>query len=235
MHHVLIDRWSRQASPLHARDPRAKIIALAVFLVVLAITHADAALTLAIDSTLLVAGILIAGLPLSGILLRAAAVLPFSLTFGVISWTAGDHLRAIGLVEKSYLSTLAVLLVVATTQLPALLTGLEALGIPHLLVMITQFLYRYLFVISEQAQHSRLAAACRQSDQRHRRVGFQAAAGALSVLFARSYYRAEGIQRALTARGFAGKLAPLQPLRFRASDGIFAVVLSGLFIFVSTQ
>ncbi len=217
------------------RSPRKNHCARCIFLV-LAFTHADAALTLAIDSTLLLAGILIAGLPVFSLLLRAAAVLPFSLTFGVISWMAGDSLRAIGLVEKSYLSTVAVLLVVATTPLPSLLSGLEALGIPHLLVMITQFLYRYLFVISEQAQHSRVAAACRQgAKERHRRVRFKAAAGVLAMLFARSYDRAEGVQRAMLARGFTGKLTPLKPLRFRTSDGIFAAALSALLIFVSIQ
>ena len=126
------------------------------------------------------AGILIANLPVGGLLLRATAVLPFSLTFGVISWTAGDHLRAIGLVEKSYLSTLAALLMIATTPLPLMLSGFEALGFPRLLVLIGQFLYRYLFVISEQAQHSRLAAQCRQGNRQHRSIRFQAAAGALS-------------------------------------------------------
>jgi cobalt/nickel transport system permease protein len=233
LHHALLDRWSQQTSPLHARDPRAKTIALGVFLVTLATTRPDAALTLALDAALLTAGILIAGLPVGGLLLRAMAILPFSVTFGVISWAAGDRLRAIGLVEKSYLSTVAVLLTVGTTALPALLNGLERLGTPRLLVLVAQFLYRYLFVISEQAQHARLAAACRQgSPWKHRRVRFRAAAGALATLFARSYSRAEGIHQAMLARGFADGFKPLKPLRFRAADGVFTLALSGLLILV---
>ena len=39
MHHVVLDRWSRGSSPLHRRDPRAKIVALLVFLVALATAH----------------------------------------------------------------------------------------------------------------------------------------------------------------------------------------------------
>ena len=235
MHHVLLDQWSHRTSPLHARDPRAKIVALIVFLVVLATTRAYAWLTLGMEAALLVAGVLIANLPIGGLLLRAMAVLPFSLTFGIVSWAAGDPVRAIGLVEKSYLSTAAVLLVIATTPLPTLLGGFEALGIPRLLVLIAQFLYRYLFVVSEQAQHSRLAAACRQGNQQHRRIRFKAATGAVAVLFARSYYRAEGIHRAMMARGFHGKLTPLKPLRFRTSDGLFTLAIAGLLILVSTQ
>ena len=89
-------------------------------------------------------------------------VLPFSLTFALISWLAGEPLRALALVEKSYLSTVAVLLLAGVTPLPLLLGGLERLGSPRLLVLVAQFLYRYLFVLSEQAQHMRLAASCRE-------------------------------------------------------------------------
>lgn len=236
MHHVLVDQWSHGASFLHRRDPRAKIVALLVFLIVLATTPADSAFALITDAALLLSGILIAGLPAANLLLRAMAVLPFSLTFGVISWLVGDHLRALGLVEKSYLSTVSVLLLVGTTPLPALLGGLESLGAPRLLVLVAQFLYRYLFVISEQAQHFRLAASCRQGPPRkQQRSLFRAAAGALAVLFARSYHRAEGIHRAMMSRAFSGQFRLLSPLRFRVVDTAFTLVLGTFLILVRIQ
>jgi len=235
MHHVLMDQWSQGSSPLHARDPRAKILALLVFLIVLATTAPNAFSALVIDAAVLLAGILIAGLPPISLLMRAAVVLPFSLAFGLISWLAGDRLRALGLVEKSYLSTVAVLLVVGTTPLPLLLSGLEALGTPRLLALVAQFIYRYLFVVSEQAQHLRLAAACRQGRERQRRLGFRAAAGALAVLFARSYYRAEGIHRAMMARAFSGKFALFRRLQFRLSDGFFTLAVTAFLILVRIQ
>jgi cobalt/nickel transport system permease protein len=235
MHHVLMDQWSQGSSPLHNRDPRAKILALLAFLIVLATTAPNALLTLAIDAAVLLAGILIAGLPPASLLLRAMAILPFSLTFGLISWLAGDRLRALGLVEKSYLSTVVVLLVVGTTPLPVLLSGLEALGTPRLLVLVAQFLYRYLFVISEQAQHVRLAAACRQGTGRRRQSGFRAAAGALAVLFARSFYRAEGIHRAMMARAFSGRFTLVRRLQFRLADGLFTLAIAAFLIMVRIQ
>ena len=48
MHHVLLDRWSQGVSPLHSRDPRAKIAVLVVFLIVLATTPVRATLAIAI-------------------------------------------------------------------------------------------------------------------------------------------------------------------------------------------
>lgn len=232
MHHVLLDRWSQGASPLHARDARAKILVLVVFLVGLAITPAGDYLAIGIQATLLFAGILIAGLPFFGILARSMVVLPFSLTFGAMNWLAGEPWRAIALIEKSYLSTLAVLLVVGTTPLPRLLAGMEALGAPRTLVLVAQFLYRYLFVISEQAQHMRVAVACRRGDAQQRRPRFRAAAGALAVLFARSYLRAEGIHRAMLARSFSGQFSPLRSSRFDFVDGFFLTVFSLFLVLV---
>jgi cobalt/nickel transport system permease protein len=232
LHHVLLDRWSQGASPLHVLDARAKILTLLVFLIVLATTPGYAFAVLATDAALLAAAILIARLPLGGILWRAMVVLPFSLTFALISWLAGEPLRALALVEKSYLSTVAALLVAGVTPLPLLLGGLERLGTPRLLVLVAQFLYRYLFVLSEQAQHMRLAAACREGAVHRRGSGFRVATGALAVLFARSYERAEGIHRAMLARGFSGRFSLLHATRFGAGDGAFLILVSAFLILV---
>ena len=55
---------------------------------------------------------------------------------------------------------------------------------------------------------------------------FRAAAGALAVLFARSYGRAEEVHRAMLARGFNGRWQPMTALRFRAADGAFLLLAS---------
>ena len=46
VHHLVIDRWSRGSSPLHQRDPRAKLAALLVFLIALSTTPAGCAMGL---------------------------------------------------------------------------------------------------------------------------------------------------------------------------------------------
>src|SRR4029077_12628649 len=85
-------------------------------------------------------------------------------------------------------------------------------------------LYRYLFVISEEAQHMTRAAACRGAGLA--RLRFGAAAGALAVLFARSHGRAEDIHRAMIARGFTGHFRTLGALHFRAGDAWFTALAS---------
>lgn len=235
MHHVTLDQWSRGASPLHRRDPRAKIAALIVFLLVLGTARRDLAwLGGALFGVLLV-GLLWARLPLRAALVRAGVVLPFTAMFACVSWLAGDPARGAALTMKSYLSALAVLLLVSTTPLPLLLRGFEMTGTPRFLLMVAQFLYRYLFVISEEAQHMSKAAAARGAT-----VGglagngarFRAAAGALAVLFARSYGRAEDIHRAMLSRSFPGYFRPLIALRFTAIDSAFLIFGGVSLIFI---
>lgn len=217
MHHAVLERWSRGGSLVHRREARAKLLLLVAFLAALATLPSITPASALGFAAFLVAGVLLSRLPIGGILLRAGVVLPFSATFGLFSVIAGDLPRALSLVFRSYCSAVAVLILAGSTPLPQLLRGLESLGAPKLFVLVVQFLYRYLFVISEQAQHMRLAAACRG------RWSFRAAAGAVAVLFARSYARAQGIHQAMLARGFTGRMPLLAPPGASWRDALFVV------------
>jgi cobalt/nickel transport system permease protein len=218
LHHVVVERWSRGASPLHARDARAKLGALAAFLIAVSTTPPRAQIAFAAYMGLLAIAIAVSKLPPVSMLRRAALVLPFSASFAILTWWSGDTMRAISLAEKSFLSGLAALLLIATTPLTDLLRALEWIRAPRPLLLVIQFLYRYLFVISEQAQHMRLAARSRRGTGKG---GFQASAGAIGVLFARSWERADGIYQAMLARGFSGRFPALSKTRFGAADAVF--------------
>jgi cobalt/nickel transport system permease protein len=217
VHHLVIDRWSRGTSSLHQRDPRAKLAALLVFLIVLSTTPPVAQVAFAGYAVLLVFAANRARLPIFGLAGRAALILPFSATFALLTWWSGDSMRALALAEKSFLSGMAALLLVATTPLTAWTTALESWRVPRMLILVIQFVYRYLFVIAEQAQRMRWAALCRGS----RRGSFRLAAGLVGVLFARSWQRAGGVYHAMLARGFRGRFVPATPYPFRSSDALF--------------
>ena len=61
---------------------------------------------------------------------------------------------------------------------------------------------------------------------------FHVAAGALAVLFARSYTRAECVHRAMLARGFNGTLPSLEKKGFERRDAIFALAAAVLILAV---
>ncbi|MCC7176648.1 MAG: hypothetical protein IT159_15750 [Bryobacterales bacterium] len=227
MHHVVLERWSRGTSIIHRRDPRAKIIALVAFLAAVATTPDSCApFRLPAYAALPLAAILAARLPLGGVAARAAVVLPFCGVFVVFSLVAGETQRAAALLEKSYLSALAALAVAATTPVARFLAGLEALGAPRFLLWVIQFLHRYLFVTSEQAQHMRQAAASRGAGGgfRFRSWRLRAASSAIAVLFARSYRRAEATYRAMLSRGFQGRIQLLYELSPDWGDALLVVL-----------
>ncbi len=228
MHHVTLDRWSRGQSLLHRRDARVKVLALAAFLMAVATLDSHQQMALVACGALLAAGILASRLPSGAVLARAAVVLPFSGAFAIFSALAGQPERAVELVEKSYLSACAVLVVAGTTPVTDLMGALESLRVPRFVVLVVQFIYRYLFVVSEQAQHMRLAAASRGSGGARGGQGrFRAAAGALAVLFARSQARAEAVYRAMAARGFTGRIPQLSAPHLHRADVVFLIVAAG--------
>jgi cobalt/nickel transport system permease protein len=221
VHHLVIDRWSRGSSVLHQRDPRAKLAALLVFLIALSTTPAAAQWAFAGYAALLLVAVSRARLPILGLAARAALILPFSATFALLTWWSGDSLRALSLAEKSFLSGVAALLFVGTTPLTGWTAALESWRVPRMLILVIQFVYRYLFVIAEQAQRIRWAALSRGSQKQSRAGGFRLAAALVGVLFARSWHRADGIYHSMLARGFRGRFVPAAPAPFRASDAVF--------------
>lgn len=227
MHHVVLERWSRRASPLHRRDARAKILALLAVLIAVATSPAGSWWRFAGLGAIVLAGVMVSRLPARGLAARAAAVLPFSAVFALLLWFQGSGGQAITILLKTYLSALAALLVVSVTPLPDFLRALEWFHAPGLIVLVAQFVYRYLFVISEQAQHMRAAALARGG-----RHGFRGAASAVSVLFAKSFARAEGVHQAMLARGFTGAFPAMETPHWHAGDVAFILLAAAATVLV---
>jgi cobalt/nickel transport system permease protein len=218
LQHVIHDRWSQGSSLFHLLDARAKLAALLAFLIAVSTTPQNAQAAFGGYALLLVFALLASRAPLSAILWRAFLILPFSATFALVTLLSGNTRAALAFAEKSFLSGLAVVVMMATTPFLQLVAALEWARVPRFLVLVIQFLYRYLFVISTQANQMRMAARSRQGLKRAGGAQFAAAAGAIGVLFARSLERADGVYRAMVARGFQGTLPSQQPFRLRTRD-----------------
>jgi cobalt/nickel transport system permease protein len=145
--------------------------------------------------------------------------------FAVMAWWTGDAAGALALVVKSFLSVFAALTLAASTPWGRLLDALALLRVPRPLLLVTQFLGRYLFVVTDQAVRMRLAAQSREGARRGMRkrsaLAFHAAAGAVGVLFARSWERADGVYQAMLARGFTGRFPTPAAMPFLARDAAF--------------
>lgn len=226
MRHARIERWSLGNSAIHRRHAASKILATLLLLISIATLRQDTEAACVLYLALLVTAAAVAKLPVPAMLWAAAAVLPFALCFAVVSALAGDPVRAVWLVIRAYLSSFAVLLLIATTPMPALVAGLAWMRAPRFLLQVMQFLYRYLIVLIEEANAMRQAGSARAGSLGTLR--FRQAAAAAGVLFARSYARAQAIHRAMLARGFEGRMPVFGEIPFQMTDAGFvagAVVL----------
>jgi cobalt/nickel transport system permease protein len=216
-----LERWSQQDSFVHRRHAAAKVMVTLALLLAIATLTEHTPVICGVYFALLIAVTVAARVPPSAVLIRAGAILPFALTFALVSAIAGEPGRAAMLIVRGYLSAFAAVLLMSTTPMPDLLAGLEWLRVPRFLLQVIQFLYRYLTVLMTEAGLMRQASLARAG--RIRMLKFRQAAGAAGVLFARSWARAQAIHRAMISRGFDGHMPVFSRPRFGMADAGFAV------------
>ena len=230
------------ASPIHRLDPRAKIVGLAGITLV-AVSTPLRAWPAFLACALALAGIAAAArigpatvwprvrviVPL---VVFVAAFVPFvrggpSVQAGPVALSEAGLATFALVTAKATIGALGAVLLGATTAFPDLLHGLERLRAPRLLTVIAGFMYRYVFVIADEARRMRTALAARAYRPRH--LGQVATLGRMVTgLFLRSYERGERVYVAMVARGYAGTMPRLSVLAFRRTDAVFlgALVLT---------
>jgi cobalt/nickel transport system permease protein len=233
-----LDRHGYRDSPVHRLDPRAKLLATAVFVVCVASfgKYEVAGLVpfFAYPAALATAGD-VPPRPLARLLTAAS---PLALLVGV--WNplldrapravvlgvalSGGTLSLASILLRFALCTSAVLLLVATTSLPALLRGLGQLGVPRPFVVQVQLLYRYLFLVADEAR--RLSQGRRLREPGRRLPRLATARRMLASLLLRTWDRGERVYDCMRARGFRGDFPVLAPARFGARDAAFAALVA---------
>jgi cobalt/nickel transport system permease protein len=227
------------ASPIHRLDPRAKIAGFAGITVVAVSTplHAWPAFAACFAALAAIAALAHVGpgivwprvrviLPL---VVFVAALVPFvrggpSVQVGPLSLSEAGLATFALVTAKAAIGALSAILLGATTSFPDILHGLERLRAPRLLTVIAAFMYRYVFVIVDEARRMRAALSARAYRPRH--LGQVAAIGRLvTALFLRSYERGERVYLAMLARGYAGAMPRLAVLAFRRADTVFLAAL----------
>ena len=206
-------------SVVHRLSPQSKLAATVLFVVVVVSTPREAVWAFGVYALLLSAVVALAKLPASLVLKRMVVEVPFVL-FAVLMpfLSRGDRVDVLGVslsvgglwaawnvLAKATLGVVCSILLAATTDLRALLVGLERLRMPALLVQIMTFMVRYGDVIGDEMQRMRVARESRGfvgGDIRAMPVVARSA----GALFIRSYERGERVHLAMLARGYTGSL-----------------------------
>jgi cobalt/nickel transport system permease protein len=229
--HNFLDRYAGLDSPLHALEARTKLVGFLAL--ILGVLWIPAGSNLIFFAYFLLTAVLmgISQIPLGYIVGRTLAILPFVVLAGLAApW--GDHfegVRLVAIVLRSILSLLFLILLTSTTAFAELLRGLRKLGCPKILVLNLGFLYRYLFVLTEEVLRMRQARDCRRVGRAPALAEFKLLGAMLGTLLVRSFERAERMYQAMLSRGYDGDLRILAPRKFTWLDLGF---LAGVALFI---
>ena len=244
MHHASVDAYAAMESPLHRLDARVKLAAVLVWTAAAVSEGRSEVAGLLPYLVPPLALLLVSAVPAGFVLKRLLVISPFAFVFagvaalfepGLVTVTAGPWTATVGgglvvgasILLKFLVSALALLLLATTTRLSRLAGAMSALGMPRLLAMQVTILYRYLFLVVDELERRKRAAAARTVGTIGAGEGARAAGSHLAGLFARSLERAERVSQAMAARGFDGTLPRVPGERPRAADLAFlAVALS---------
>lgn len=242
MHHQYIDQLAMGDSPVHRLDARAKLAAVLLYSIVLIAFDRYCVAGLAPMAVFPLAMFWFARVPVSFGLWRVAILSPFIVMLVLMSplydrvlhtvafgpWrlaVSGGWLTAANISIKFALGVLALTVLMCTTRFSLLLEAMRRLGMPQVVVLQLGFLYRYVFVLIDEAMRVRRARDFRGAASAPIGRRLAAVGGVVGTLFLRTLDRSQRVHLAMAARGYRGEPHSLQQLRFAWSDAAFLAVV----------
>jgi cobalt/nickel transport system permease protein len=256
MHVHFLDPYQPRDSLFHRLDARVKFLLTLAFIVTTALTPVGAWPVYILLFTLILSVIILSELGVGFVLKRAALAFPFILAALPVIFTQGSEPlftiplgpwslsvyqpgleRFFSIALKSWISVQAAIVLASSTPFPDLLVAMRAVRVPRLLVAIFGMMWRYLFVLADEALRLMRARAARSghSDQIGLRPGgslswrARVTGGMAGSLFLRAIERSDRIYMAMVSRGYDGEVraAPL-PKFSRASQLLLTGGLAAL-------
>jgi cobalt/nickel transport system permease protein len=228
-----MDELARRDTPVHRVDARAKALTT-VFFIAVVMSFPRYELSALTPFFLYPAAFVFLGEIPPGILFRKMlAAAPFAvavglfnpffdrtpvLGFGAFS-VSGGWLSFASILMRFVLTAGAALALVACTGMHRLCEGLVRLGVPRLFAVQLLFLYRYLFIVADEAGRVLRGIELRAGGRRALR--FRVYASLVGHLLLRAMARAERVYRAMQARGFDGRVRVSRPMPLRWRDPLF--------------
>lgn len=258
MHADLFDRYRDTESLIHRLDPRIKVVTALLFILSNALLPDGAWLAFGLGWVVILAVNDLSRLGLWYSFARSFIAIPFAVAaisaifsplgeplaqwnLGFLTLTPTDAglVRFFSILARSWLSVQMGILLVAVTPFPDLIHALEHLRVPRVLTTIISFLYRYLFVLTDEVFRLLRAREARSAGLPGRPQGrsilwrAQVAGHMAGQLFLRSYERSERIYNAMLSRGYTGQLRTIHAHTMRRRDWL--ALMFTLFTLAITQ
>ena len=191
-----------RGSVLHRAPARVKLAAALVLLVGTALLPRRLDMLYMVPAVILLAVWIVSRMPLRYVWRRLLPVEPFILGIAVLSLLSPAAAPVFySAIVKSNLCVAGMLLLTWTTSFEEILNVLRRLSVPSVMLTTITLMYRYLFVLSDEAARMQRARASR-TFARGRGTRWTSLAAILGQLFVRSADRAERIYLAMCARGW---------------------------------
>jgi len=225
-----LDLLAHADSPIHRLDPRAKVLVTTLFCI--SVISFDRYELSAILPFFVFPAAMIArsNLSLSFISKKIALICPFVLIVAIfnpildrsVGIQFGSYIITSGWVSfcsilvRSILTVGAALILVGVTGFTNICMALEKFGIPQPFTVQLLFLYRYIFVLSEETSRASKARELRSNGTKG--LGISSFASMIGGLLLRTWSRADRIQMAMLARGFKGEFHTLKKSSFGSPE-----------------
>ena len=198
----LFDRYSYSDSPIHRLPAALKMAAALAVVIATAVVPVGRWDGFIVIALLLIAVAAASRVPGTFILRRLVTLEPVALGVAGLALFQPHGGRIFAtMLAKTTLCLLTMILLSSTTPFSALLDVMKRARVPDILVSTLALMYRYLFVMVDEAQRMRRARASR-TFRTERAWAWRALATVIGQLFVRSTERAERIYAAMTARGW---------------------------------
>ncbi len=236
MHAHIFDQYQFSQSRIHNLDPRVKVLVMITFILSNAILPDGSWPAFALAWLVLLIANDLSNLGLGFTFKRSFVALPFALmavsaifspqgepiaewNLGFITLIPTDFglIRFLSILVRSWLSVQMAILLVATTQFSDLIHSFEHLRVPRVLTTIIAFLYRYLFILTNEVFRLLRARDARSAGLPGIKQGgsilwrAKVIGSMVGQLFLRSYERSDRIYSAMISRGYSGHLRTLNP------------------------
>jgi cobalt/nickel transport system permease protein len=205
------------ASTIHRIDARAKVLVTLTFILSVASYGRYEISPLLPFFIFPVVLISLSGLPPFFILKKILLICPIVLAVGIFNplfdreiliqlgpfGISGGWLSCASILVRSILTVGAGFVLVGVTGFTAVCRALERLGMPQAVAVQMLFIYRYIFILAEEAERSARARALRSCGRKGQ--GMRSFGSLIGHLMLRTWQRAERVHSAMQSRGFTGE------------------------------
>jgi len=235
MKHDFLDKYSTLESVVHKLDPRTKIITFLLFIICAITTAPRDYLSFAVYAAIIFIVVLLSKVPLSYVFKRVLVIIPFVLLVAIFLPFANKGPEGWiifwNVMIKSFLAVLATIMLSSTTKFHKLLKGFELLKFPKIIIMMLAFMYRYLFILVDEAHRMERARDSRYFGGEYLRQ-IKIVCNIIGLLFIRAYERGERVYQSMSARGFDGNIITMNELKYTKSDIYFYIIFTGMVLII---